>query len=79
MTLKNKSNLSINTRSSKSAQCLPYNLFAHSSQGSSYNTPTRNNEEWFPSSNKLSSKHSLRHDRHVSFLNFKIHYNYTII
>ncbi|XP_015380296.1 PREDICTED: uncharacterized protein LOC107174013 isoform X2 [Diuraphis noxia] len=61
MTLKNKSFLPINTRGSKSVKCLP-----HSSRSSSYNTPSRNNEGWFPPSNKLSSKFSLRHNRHVN-------------
>ncbi|XP_022172569.1 uncharacterized protein LOC111035312 isoform X1 [Myzus persicae] len=61
MTLKNKSYLPINTGSSKSAKCLPHNMFAYSSEGSSYNNPVRNNGGWFPLSNKPSSKHSLRH------------------
>jgi len=67
MTLKNKSYLPINTGSIKSAKCLPHNMFPHNSQGSSYNTTARNNGRWFPSSNKLSSKQSLRR---VSFFKF---------
>jgi len=78
MTLKNKSYLPINARGRISAKCLPHNVFAHSSRSRSYNTPSRNNGGWFPSSNKLSNKCSLRHDQHVSFLNFKMHCNYTI-
>jgi len=75
MTLKTKSYLPINTRGSKLAKCLPHNVFAHRYLSSSNNTPSRNNGGWFPSSSKLSSKRSLRHDQHVSFINFKIHCN----
>jgi len=66
MTLKKKKELPINTESSISDKCFQH-IFAHnSSEGSSYNTPARNNGGWFPKSNKSYIKHSLKH---VTFLN----------